>query len=453
MMILMKLKTNALLFLIIIFGLTTARPEGGSAQVRAHAGNPRKTSASLQNRERGRGSKDSRRNTLKLQPHKISLADGKTFELNLPEGFDITVAAEGLKRVRFMARSPDNRIFVTDMYNLTDNERGVVYILDDFDERKGKFGKVTRYLTRLRNPNSVAFYTDRTGTSWLYLALTERLVRYRYTPGDDAPSGAPEVLATFPDYGLSYKYGGWHLTRTVTVGPNDKIYVAVGSSCNACEEKEKIRAAVLEMDADGRRQRIFASGLRNAVGIKWADERFFVTNMGADHLGVNKPFDTMYQVKEGLNYGWPYCYQYGSKVYADTQFSKSAKRLDCKAVPLAYATFPAHSSPLGLEYFGPDNPSPSLQNSFLVALHGSSEHRLQRGHRISRVRQGGAVRDFITGFMQGSKVYGRPADVMRLGPDRFLFTDDHGGVVYYVRRAQGSGASNVSSNQRTIKGE
>lgn len=373
---------------------------------------------------------------LRLRPHKISLADGKTFELNLPEGFEITVAAEGLKRVRFMARSPDNRIFVTDMYNLTDNERGVVYILDDFDERKGKFGRVTRYLTRLRNPNSIAFYTDRTGVSWLYLALTERLVRYRYTAGDNAPSGVPEVLATFPDYGLSYKYGGWHLTRTVTVGPNDKIYVAVGSSCNACEEKEKIRATVLEMDADGRRQRIFASGLRNAVGIKWAEGRFFVTNMGADHLGENKPHDTMYLVKEGLNYGWPYCYQYGAKVYADPQFSKSAKRLACKNVPLAYATFSAHSSPLGLEYFGPDNPSPGLQDSFLVALHGSSEHRLERGHRIARVGNGGVVRDFITGFMQGSKVYGRPADVMRLGPDSFLFTDDHSGVVYYVRSGQ-----------------
>ncbi|HEY6188659.1 MAG TPA: PQQ-dependent sugar dehydrogenase [Pyrinomonadaceae bacterium] len=412
----------------------TTQSLGRSAVGRVH--NVRATAASSQNLERGKGSKDSRRNVLRLQPHKISLADGKTFALNLPEGFDITVAAEGLKRVRFMARSPDDRIFVTDMYNLTDNERGVVYILDDFDERKGKFGKVTRYLTRLRNPNSIAFYTDRTGTHWLYLALTERLVRYRYAEGDDAPSGAPEVLATFPDYGLSYKYGGWHLTRTVTVGPNDKIYVSVGSSCNACEEKEKIRATVLEMDADGRHQRIFASGLRNAVGIKWVDGRFFVTDMGADHLGENKPHDTMYAVKEGLNYGWPYCYQSGSKVYADAQFNKSAKRVDCKDVPVAYAAFSAHSSPLGLEYFGSDNQSPDLQNSFLVALHGSSEHSLLRGHRIVRVRQGGAVRDFITGFMQGGKVYGRPADVMRLGADRFLFTDDHTGVVYYVFKTE-----------------
>src|SRR5688572_11999625 len=69
----------------------------------------------------------------KLIPHRITLADGKSFELNLPDGYSISIAAQGLKRVRFMALSPDKRIFVTDMYNLTDNRRGVVYILDQFD--------------------------------------------------------------------------------------------------------------------------------------------------------------------------------------------------------------------------------------------------------------------------------------------------------------------------------
>jgi glucose/arabinose dehydrogenase len=370
---------------------------------------------------------------LKLTPHKITLSKGVTFNLNLPEEFEIMVAAEGLKRVRFMSKSPDNRIFVTDMFNLTDNKRGAVYILEDFDARRGRFNKVTPFLTNLRNPNSICFHTDEQGVSWFYLALTDQLVRYRYRNGDNAPTGKPQVLAEFPDYGLSYKYGGWHLTRTLAYGPNGKLYISVGSSCNACEEKEAIRATIIEMNPDGSNRRIFAKGLRNAVGMKWVGGQLFVTNMGADHLGDDKPSDTMHIVRQGLNYGWPYCYQQQSRIYADPQFRSSPKNTGCRNVPPAYAAFGAHTSPLGLEHFDSSMASTNLRNYFLVALHGSSDHKKNRGHNIVRVRQGGRVEDFISGFLQNGTLYGRPADILRMGPDAFLFTDDHSGVVYYVR--------------------
>lgn len=372
--------------------------------------------------------------TLRLTPHKISLAKGVTFNLYLPEEFEIMVAAEGLKRLRFMTKSPDNRIFVTDMFNLTDNKRGAVYILEDFDEQRGRFSKVTPYMTNLRNPNSICFHTDEAGNSWFYLALTDRLVRYRYHNGDNAPTGRPQVLAEFPDYGLSYKYGGWHLTRTIAFSPTGKLYVSVGSSCNACEEKEEIRASVIEMNADGSNRRIYAKGLRNAVGLKWVGAQLFATNMGADHLGDDKPSDTMQIVRQGLNYGWPYCYQQQARVYADPLFQSSSKKINCKSVSSAYAAFDAHSSPLGLEYFDANTSSPNLKNYFLVALHGSSDHKLNNGHSIVRVKRGTRAESFISGFLQNGTVYGRPADIMQTGPDAFLFTDDHAGVVYYVRR-------------------
>src|SRR5215204_392875 len=325
----------------------------------------------------------------KLTPHHISLANGKSFELNLPEGFEISIAAQGLKRVRFMALSPDKRIFVTDMFNLTDNRRGVVYILDQFDPTTFQFKKVTKYLTGLRNPNSVAFYTDRNGTNWFYLALTDRLLRYRYEAGKDSPSGTPEMLATFPDYGLGYKYGGWHLTRTVIAGGNGKIYVAVGSSCNACEEKEEVRASILEMDPDGKNPHYFARGLRNAVGLRWTRGKLYATNMGSDHLGDNRPADTFYAIEDGKHYGWPYCFQASTRVYSDPKFNNG--NFDCRKVPSALTAFPAHSSPLGLEYF---------DSSFLVALHGSTRKSLRRGYRVVRINESGAMEDFITGFFE-----------------------------------------------------
>src|SRR5258705_3791987 len=162
---------------------------------------------------------------LRLTPHHISLANGQSFNLNLPDGFEIRVAAQGLKRVRFMTKSPDDRIFVTDMYNLTDNKKGAVYILEGFDLESKSFAKVIPYLTGLRNPNSVAFFKDDTGTDWLYLTLTDRLVRYRYSAGDNSPTTMPEVITTVPDYGLNYKYCGLAPTRNNSRSTYRKQYV------------------------------------------------------------------------------------------------------------------------------------------------------------------------------------------------------------------------------------
>ena len=373
---------------------------------------------------------------LTLRPQRVSLADGRTFNLNLPEGFRLSVAAEGLKRVRFMALAPDGRVFVTDMHDLTDNRKGAVYVLDQFDHARKRFLKVTPYLTRLRNPNSVAFHTDAGGRDWLYLALTDRLVRYRYVAGADAPLGQPEVLATFPDYGLDYKYGGWHLTRTLAFGPAGKLYVSVGSSCNACVEEEDVRATVIEMNPDGSGRRLYARGLRNAVGLRWAGGTLYATNMAADHMGKDKPADTMYALREGADYGWPYCYQSGPRVLPDPGFNPRGRRLNCRNVPRALAAFDAHSAPLGLEHFGADAPV-ELGGTFLVALHGSTNKRLGRGYSVVRVpERGGAPAEFVTGFQQAGRVHGRPADIFRLGPDAFLLTDDHAGVVYYVWKRQ-----------------
>ena len=126
------------------------------------------------------------------------------------------------------------------MFDLTDNDKGKIYILDEFDEQTGKFGKVETYLSKLKNPNSVQFHTDATGQDWIYIAETDKLTRRKFQKGETVPTDTkPQTIATFPDYGLSYKYGGWHLTRTIAFAPNNKLYVSVGSSCNACIEKRK----------------------------------------------------------------------------------------------------------------------------------------------------------------------------------------------------------------------
>jgi glucose/arabinose dehydrogenase len=403
--------------------------------------------------------------TQQVTARPIRLASGRSITLSLPANFKIDIAAEGLHCPRFMAESPDHRIFVADMYDRSDNTRGAIYILDEWSAETHRFGKVTPYLRHLRNPNNVAFYTEpakdgRTGQSWLYIPLTDKLVRYRYNAGDNAPASGPEVLATYPDYGLNYKYGGWHLTRTVAfakIGGETRLYVTVGSSCNACQEKEEIRATLSVMDPDGKNQRIVATGLRNAVDMEFVpsidDGALFATNMGADHLGNHAPEDTFFELESNArpvaapaNYGWPTCYFEGGVPHADELISAPKPtdhivpappagppppQFDCAKIPPVYTTFAAHSSPLGLEYF--DGTNKVLADTFVVALHGPSHPHIGTGYRVVRFTPGDRhPKDFITGFLVAGRVKGRPCGILRTGPDSFLLTDDLDGVIYSI---------------------
>lgn len=461
-------------------------------------------------------------------PHTLQYGPGRSITLNVPADMEINVAASGLRRVRFFAQSPDGRVFATGMYNLADNTRGSVFILEGWNEQSHTFTRITHYLDRLRNPNNLAFWTDpATHQMWLYLPLTDRLVRYKYTPGDTHPTSAPEVLMRFPDYGLNYKYGGWHLTRTVAIANlhgQTRVYLTGGSSCNYCQEREVFRAAMVSMRPDGSDQHIVAVGLRNAVDLKYVPGldggSLFATNMGDDHLGDKLPEDTFFEldsaahptpgspnggVSSAPNYGWPTCYFANGKpvhdttplpqmpppgdlrteserpadagpashtaapstgyATADSAYGKQkgvaaagvnltagggttatpdpdsklgaapAPLSECSHVPPAYTTFAAHSSPLGLAYFGGDNPV--LHDSFLVALHGAGHPRIGTGYRLVRFTPGDRKpHDFITGFLtvvNGKPVvHGRPCGILRVGPDSFLLTDDYQGLVYFI---------------------
>ncbi len=390
-----------------------------------------------------------------LTPHSLPAAKGKSIALSLAPQFQMNVALSGLHRVRFFAKAPDGRLFVTDMYDRTDNSRGTVYILDGWDAQQHTFARAIPYLEHLRNPNNLAFYTDAHGQSWLYLPLTDRLLRFRYKAGDMKPNSAPEVLAHYPDYGLNYKYGGWHLTRTVAFAKlrgasgnmEDKLFATVGSSCNACEEKEPIRATLSVMDPDGSHQHIVATNLRNAVAMQWdgSTNTLYLTNMGDDQLGIHAPEDPFFAISAGqiehaistnqpLYYGWPYCYFENGTVHPDPAFGASPKA-HCDAVPPAFTTFKAHSSPLGVVLFPAGDPI--LKDTFLVALHGAGHPRIGTGYKVvSFTSQDRAPRDFLTGFFKKTsdqvRVLGRPCGIYRFGPDSFLVTDDIQGIVYAI---------------------
>lgn len=370
--------------------------------------------------------------TLTLVSQPVLLENGLSFSLQVPAGYRITVAAEGLNRPRFFSKSPDGRLFVTDMYDRSDNKKGKVLILENWNDSTKQFDTVTTYLDNLHNPNQVAFYSQ-AEKQYIYIAETGKLSFYNYTNGDNKPSSSPTVIANFPDYGLSYKYGGWHLTRSIVIH-KDKLYISVGSSCDACIEKEEIRATIVEMDPDGKNLKYIARGLRNAVGLKWVNNELWATNMGRDNRGPDKPEEQLMKIRTGAFYGWPYYFQYKRQVIADAAFKDSVKPAWVKRPPISEWGIKAHSAPLGLEYFHGFNDS-LLNNSFLVALHGSTSVWRQRGNSVVQMMKNGSYREFVTGFLQGKtedKRFGRPCDVIQWNDRSFFVSDDKNGVIYYV---------------------
>ncbi|GAA4346343.1 sorbosone dehydrogenase family protein [Hymenobacter saemangeumensis] len=367
-----------------------------------------------------------------MQPAPVLLEGKPAFTLQIPQGHALSVAAQGLERPRFFAKSPDGRLFVTDLHNLDDNKAGRVLLLDNWSEQEHRFLSVVPFMERLHNPNQIAFYTAQ-GKHYLYVAETDKLTVFDYVPGSQKQAGEGRVIARFPAYGLSYKYGGWHLTRSLAIHRN-KLYVSIGSSCNACKEKEAWRACIVEMQPDGSRARLYATGLRNAVGLQWVNNQLWVTNMGRDGLGPDTPQDVLTTVRDQGFYGWPYFYQYRQQIRPDDYFKDSTRAPGLRVEKPGLCGFRAHSSPLGLCYF--TNYADSLLNQrMLVALHGSTTVGRQRGNEVVMVTGRDRYVPVVTGFLQGkteAQRYGRPCDVMQWGPNAFLVSDDKSGVIYYI---------------------
>ena len=389
----------------------------------------------------------------KLVPATVMFKDNTKSTFQLIEPFRLAVAAEGLGKVRFMAMSSDGRMFVPDLVNLNLSHEGKIYVLENFDETDKRFRTKNVYLSGLRGPNSVAFYIDENGQEWIYIALTANIIRYPYSAGDIKPLADPETITTFPNKQVPGESSVvWHITRTIKFY-NNRLYVSVGSGCNACEQPDgEMRAMIYSMNPNGNDKQIYAEGLRNAVGFTWADGELYATVNGADHLGPQIPDDMMYKLIKNKHYGWPYCYESNGRIYPDTSRTWTQSFL-CERVPRSFSAFEAHAAPLGIQYFSEDS-HPLLKNTFLVALHGSFKTEIGAGYHIIKISKNGEQEIFMDGFLVekdersgwfintayahtdqltgGIERLGRPVDILQNDANSFFFTDDYNGRIYYV---------------------
>jgi glucose/arabinose dehydrogenase len=365
-----------------------------------------------------------------LEDQTVRFKDGTETTFRLPASFSIAVAAEDVGKARFLTISPDKRLFVPNMVNFNDNTQGSIYILEDFNEETGAFETRNTYLTLLRNPNSIAFYTDDSNKQWIYIALTDKLIRYEYGAGDTSPRGEPQVITRFSDY-RTVDNDVWHITRTILF-QGDTLYVSVGSSCNLCEEPEdEFRSEILVMTPEGDNIQSYASGLRNAVGITWAEDALFATNNGPDHLGAEAPDDGMYHIVEGADFGFPYCYEVDGVVHEEVGRTWSREPVPCSSVPLFFASFGPHTAPLGLTYM--EDGSPLLKGTFLAALHGSYRVEIGNGYSVIRITKDGKQDIFMDGFLkEDNERVGRPVHIVQRNNSSYFLSDDHNGRIYYL---------------------
>jgi len=333
-------------------------------------------------------------------------------DLYMRPGFRISVFAQGLRGVRTLTLGPGNVVYAA----LTTRSGAIVRLPDA--NKDGVADTAITIVGDLHQPFGLAFRGDT-----MFVGETDALDRFN--PG----STTPAKLAALPS-------GQGHSTRTVVVGPDGKLYVAIGSSCNICEESDPRRAAVVRYNTDGTGEHLFAKGLRNSVGLAFnpTTGELWANNNDRDNLGDDLPPEHVNILKDGKFYGWPYCYLPGKQnpEYADA---------NCASVEPPAITIQAHSAPLGLAFYtGTMFPADYKGDAFMT-LHGSWNRSVPTGAKVVRVHiQNGkatGVEDFITGWLPPGATsvsgrWGRPVGLLVLPDGSLLISDDDAGKIWRV---------------------
>ncbi len=288
----------------------------------------------------------------------------------------------------------------------------------------GNAGIAKDELRNLSSPHGLAF--DPQDHSILYVAEERRISRF------DTDEEKPELEKV-----IDLPAGGRHFTRTLLFGPDDRLYVSIGSSCDVCDEKDERHAAIYSMNRDGTDFKPYATGLRNSVfmaihpvtGGLWASE------MGRDRLGDDLPPDEINILKAGGDYGWPHCY--GKNIQDESFISKKNDPEACAGKIPSHVDLQAHSAPLGLAFVPEEGWPEEYWHDLLVAYHGSWNRSELTGYSIMRIdldAEGNELgqEPFITGWLNDGEKLGRPVDILLFPGGIMYVTDDKKGAVYRV---------------------
>lgn len=346
-----------------------------------------------------------------------------------PAGFTITKYAGELENPRWSYFGPNGDLFVSESNTKSSADRITMFRDTDND---GMPDMRVVFLDDLNQPFGMLVLNN-----FFYVANTDGLYRFPYTVGDTLIDVEGEKLVDLPAGGYNH-----HWTRNIITNPDStKIYISVGSASNVGEygmEEEVRRANILEINPDGSGEKIYASGLRNPVGMDFSPENgvLWTAVNERDKLGDNLVPDYITSVKEGGFYGWPYSY-YGQIV--DPRREGEAPELVDKAIIPDVSTGP-HTASLGFTFYDGEMFPQKYKNGAFIGQHGSWNRSKFSGYKIAFVpfengTPTSAPEDFVTGFIaneEESEVYGRPVAVTVMPDGALLINDDSGNALWRV---------------------
>ena len=365
-------------------------------------------------------------------PHVVSRPAGA--QLHVPQDFKIDLYAHGFRDPRFLLTAPNGDIFVAES-----RANQIKIIRGERAESIQLFADAG-----LNKPFGLVFYPPGSDPQFLYVANTDGVIRFPYRNGDLKARGPVEKLRAQLSGGAAPLRSGGHWTRDIVFSPDGrKMYVSIGSRSNDSDNAaEADRARIFEFNPDGSEQKVYAWGIRNAVGIAFrpgSNELWMSTNE-RDELGDDLPPDYITSVKPGGFYGWPWFYL-GNHV--DPRHKGENADLADKAI-VPDVLVQSHSATLNLCFYTGDQFPAKYKGDIFAAFHGSWNRMKRTGYKIVRVpfdhstgKALGEYEDFVTGFVTPKgDVWGRPVGITVAKDGSLLFSEDGNGTIWRVSYAK-----------------
>jgi glucose/arabinose dehydrogenase len=359
-------------------------------------------------------------------------------QLQVPAGFKIELYASGFRDPRFLLTAPNGDIFVTE------SRRNQIKVLRD-TKGSGKPDLTEIFTERdLNKPFGIAFYPPGNDPQFLYVANTDGVIRFPYRNGDLKARGSAEKLGAHLSGGAARLRSGGHWTRDIVFSPDGKkMYVSIGSRSNDSDNAaEADRARIFEFNSDGSQQKVYAWGIRNAVGIAFrpGSHELWMSTNERDEIGEDLPPDYISSVRPGGFYGWPWFY-IGNHVDPHHR-GKHPELADKVIVPDVIVE--AHSATLNLCFYTGDQFPAKYKGDIFAAFHGSWNRAKRTGYKVVRVpfdpstgKPRGEYEDFVTGFVTpNGNVWGRPVGITVAKDGSLLFSEDGNGTIWRVSYAK-----------------